>query len=202
MEEPVFRDTSAEGEGGRDQEGDREGRGTSRAARRIILRRRAAITIYSLLPLPRHTFNSFSRARYSSRRGGRSRGTPRVETRSWNAYSSRRILSAVSAAFRRVRRAPGRGKRRSSNQCRFKFPVCRPSPSPAGQLPSYPPRALGPAFPGPGAAPGSLIKTSIPVPGLWIQAGGGPRKTAARARSFPLPPPPPLRIIRTRFQMV
>jgi len=73
-----------------------EGKGTS-AKRRIILRRRRSRSI------PRGTLILFSSLAILLR----SRGTPRLETRSWNVYSSRQIFRTMpSSASRRTRVLP------------------------------------------------------------------------------------------------
>jgi len=84
-----------------------EGKGIS-VERRIILRRRRSRSI------PRGTLILFSGPAILRR----SRGTPRVETRSWNAYSSRRI-------FRTMPSSTGRRNTGSPNQRRFRFLVPR-----------------------------------------------------------------------------
>lgn len=67
-------------------------KGNQRVGRRIILRRRRSRSI------PRGTLILFSGPAILLR----SRGTPRIETRSWNAYSSRRIFRTTpsSASWR------------------------------------------------------------------------------------------------------
>lgn len=115
------------------------GKGNHSGERRIILRRRRSRSI------PRGTLILFSGPAILLR----SRGTPRVETRSWNAYSSRRIFRTTPSSA--SRRTPS-----SSNQRRFRFPV---SPRVRGA------RGTGPAFPAAVARScryqDSLIKTSI-----------------------------------------